>query len=236
MDIANLYSVRIQRSFDDDLAEILDIFKANQNKSLKLINYYKGLPLSYAATIASTDHGAVDFEVTPEQAYAIESGRYVFIRSPLFKYDLFARAQYVNVKKRAASFVKFCYVEIMAERRNFIRMVPEPSPTVVIGSPQGEIEGEVLDVSITGVSILIHHSCPLEPGCEVPISFTLKSIDTGLPIQINLAAKLICISGDALPRNYKFAISSDRLLERQLSQYMIQRQIEIIKEIKDTIY
>ena len=236
MDIADLYSVRIQNTFDDDLAEILSIFKANQNKSIKLINYYKGLPVSYPATIVATDHGSVDFEVTPEQAYAIENGRYVFLRSPLFKHDLFAMAQYVNVKKMAATFVKFCYVEIMAERRNFIRMVPDPHPAVVIDSPQGVIEGEVLDVSITGVSILIHESCPLEPGCEVPISFKLNSIDTGQPIQINLAARLVSITGDALPRNYKFSISSDRALERQLSQFMFQRQIEIIKEIKETIY
>ena len=236
MNISDIYSARIQHSFDYDMMEILSIFKANPHKMIRLINYYKGLPLSYAATIVSTDRGAVDFAVTAEQAYAIGKDRYAFIRSPLFKHDLFARAQHVNVKNMAVSLVKFSYVEIMAERRNFIRMVPDPHPVVVINSSLGVVEGELLDISLSGANIAIHHSCPLEAGCEAPISFMLNNIETGEPIRFNLLARLIRITGEAPPRKYLFATSPDKTLERQLSRYMIQRQIEVIKEIKDAIY
>ena len=52
---------------------------------------------------------------------------------------------------------------------------------------------------------------------------------------VTVPARLIAISGDSLPRDYQFSITADRMLERQLSQYIIQRQIEIIKEIKAAI-
>jgi hypothetical protein len=236
MNISDIYSVRIQSSFDDDMMEILDVFKTHPNKIVRLINYYKGLPLSYAATIIATDRGTVDFSVTAEQAYAIEQDRYAFIRTPLLKYDVFAKAQYVNVKKMATSLVKCCYVEIMAERRNFIRMAPEPRPTVVINSPLGVVEGELQDISLSGANVSIHHSCPLEAGYETSISFMLNDIETGEPMPIISPARLIRVSGEAPPRDYLFATSLDKALERQLSRYMIQRQIEVIKEIKDAIY
>lgn len=235
MTITDLYSTRIQNSFDEDQAEIVSILKAHPKKPLKLINYYKGLPLSYAATIAALDRGTLDLDVQAEQALAIEASRSVFIRSPLFRHDLFAHAQYVNVKKGAATFVKFCYVEIMAERRNFLRVIPEPNPNAVIESPLGSVEGNVYDLSLSGVNITIPHSCPLEPDAEVQIRFMLHTTDQCQGFSASVPAKLIAISGDVLPRNYRFSICPEKALERQLSHYIIQRQIEIIREIKDRV-
>lgn len=235
MNISDLYGTRIQKSFDEDQADIISILKANPKKSLKLINYYKGLPLSYSASIASIDSGTIDLDVQAEQAFAIEKSRSVFIRSPLFKHDIFAHAQYVNTKKGMATFVKFSYVEIMAERRNFIRVVPEPHPNTVIESSLGVIEGDLYDVSLSGLNISIHHSCQLEIDAVSPTLFTLSNIEQSLGFKVSVPATLICIKGDVLPRNYKFTMCPDKALERQLSQYIIQRQIEIIREIKDTV-
>lgn len=235
MNISDLYSTRIQRTFDEDQAEIVSILKGSVKKTVKLINYYKGLPLSYAATIAAVDRGILDLDVQAEQAYAIEKSHSTFIRSPLFKHDIFAQAQYVNIKKGVASFAKFSYVEIMAERRNFIRMVPEFNPNIMIESPQGVIEGHVYDISLSGINITIHESCPLERDCETTIRFTLYNADHSNILKICLPARLVAITGDALPRNYRFSICPDKNLERQLSQYIIQRQIEIIREIKDIV-
>lgn len=235
MNITDLYSTRIEKTFDDDQAEIVSILKANPKMTLKLINYYKGLPLSYPAKIASIDRGTLDLDVQAEQAFAIEKSRSVFIRSPLFKHDVFAQAQFVNIKKKAASFVKFSYVEIMAERRNFIRVAAESQPDTVITSPMGQIEGQLYDISLSGLNIVIQHSTPLEVDSEAPTRFMLRNIEQGLSFAVNVPARLVNIAGDKLPRNYKFTFNPDRSLERQLSQYIFQRQIEIIKEIKDAI-
>jgi hypothetical protein len=235
MNITDLYSTRIQKTYDDDHAEIVAILKANLKKKIKLINYYKGLPVSYPATIAAMDRGNLDLDVQAEQAFVMEPSRSVFIRSPLFKHDLFAQVQYVNFKKGVATLVKFSYVEIMAERRNFIRMAPETHPRTIIKSSQETIEGQLDDISLAGLNITIQDSCQLEPGSEVSASFTLATIDLNYMEKIAMPATLVSVHGDALPRNYCFTITPDRALERQLSQYIIQRQIEIIREIKDAV-
>lgn len=235
MDLNDLYSTRIQKSFDEDSAEIVSILKAHSQQGLRLINYYKGLPLSYPATIASIDRGTVDLDVQEVQAFTIEQARSTFIRSPLFKHDVFAQAQYVNIKKRAATFIKFTYVEIMAERRNFIRIDPDPNPVARIETQKGVVEGTVCDISLAGLNILVQHSCPLEVNTEVPVSFVLKHVDTCKDIHVSVPASLINITGDRSPYNYKFSISLDKMIERELSHYIFQRQVEIIREIKDVV-
>ena len=233
MNIDDLYSSRIQKTFDEDHSEIFSILKANPRKVLKLISYYKGLPLSYPATITSIDRGAVDLDVQAEQAFTIEQSRAVFIRSPLFRLDVLAQVQYVNIRKQAASFVKFSYVEIMAERRSFIRMRPDPSPEVEIETVTETLEGNLFDVSLSGLNVSVNHFCPLEPATELSVSFVIGSKDLNHDFKVCTPARLIAIEGDAAPYSYKFSICPDKLLERHLSQYIFQRQIEIIKEIKD---
>ncbi|HXE95850.1 MAG TPA: PilZ domain-containing protein [Dongiaceae bacterium] len=235
MNTADLYSTRIQKTFDEDHAEIVSILKANPEKVLKLINYYKGLPLSYPASIAAIERDSIDLDVKAEQAFTIEQSRSTFIRSSLFKHDVFAQVLYVNVKKQAASFAKFSYVEIMAERRNFIRLALEPSPDTLIESPQGIIEGNLYDISLSGLNVSIHHSCPLTIDTETSIRFKLKRNEQDVDLQVCVPAKLIAIRDNFLPYSYKFTICPDKFLERKLSQYIFQRQIEIIGEIKDRI-
>jgi len=236
MNISELYSTRIQQSFDDDQAEIIAILKSAPPKTvLKLINYFKGMPVSYSATINSIDRNTVDLDLQGEQAFTVEDSRSVFIRSPLFKFDVFATAQYVNIKKRAASFTKLCYVEIVAEQRNFIRIKPEPTPVAIIETPQGAIEGHLYDISLTGINISVDNYCQLERGTEVKIKSTFRNIEQDVTINLNLPARLVTIKDQTTPYSYIFTFTADKELERQLSQYVFKRQIEIIREIKDAV-
>ncbi len=235
MDISDLYSTRIQKSFDEDQAEILSILQANPSAKLKLINYYKGIPLSYPATIASVNRGIVDLDVQDVQAFSIEHARSTFIRSPLFKHDLFAQAQYVNVRKKAATFVKFCYVEIMAERRNFVRVELDSLCPVRLETQHGLIDAQITDISLNGISLKIDHTCPLDPGAEVAAAFTLSNPETGSPLPVKLPAVMVAVSGDVPPYEYRFSINPEKQLERQLSQYIFQRQVAIIREVKDAV-
>lgn len=233
MNVLDLYSTRIQKTFDEDHDEIVAICKANPKATLKLINYYKGLLLSYPATIAGLDRGVLDLDLQAEQAFTVEHGRYVFIRSPLFKFDLFAQAQYVNVRKKAASFVKLCYVEIMAERRNFLRLELDQPAEVRMTTPAGILEGKLYDLSLSGLNVAVQDFCPLEPGSEVVISFSLTDNEHQTTFSLNLPTRLISIADTERPYCYKFAMTPDKTAERQLSKFIFQRQVEIIREIKD---
>jgi hypothetical protein len=236
MEISDLYSTRIQKSFDEDQAEIIAILKSAPPKTvLRLINYFKGMPVSYSATINTIEKNNVDLDLQGEQAFTVEDSRSAFIRSPLFKYDVFATAQYVNIKKRAATFTKLSYVEIVAEQRNFIRIKPDPTPVAIIETPEGTIEGHLYDISLTGLNISIENFCEIERGSEVKIKSAFNNIEQDISVNLNITASLVTIKDQLRPYSYIFTFRADKALERQLSQYVFKRQVEIIREIKDAV-
>lgn len=238
MDYSYLYSTRINETFDEDQAEIISILKrelAKQPKyKVQLINYFKGLPVSYPAQLIEIERGVIEVDVYPQQAVVMSEQHYAFIRCKALRHDLFANVQYVNIRRRAASLRKLCYVEIMAEKRDYIRLELDPYQNVLLRTPGGMLRGQLTELSINGACVKVEQSCALEIDDEITLSFMMHGImHQNLNYTVKTEAKLVGIIGDGIPRYYRFTIAPDKVLDRFLAQYLFQRQIEIIKEIRD---
>jgi hypothetical protein len=236
MDHSYLYSTRIQYSFDEDQAEILHIFKEELSKfpkfQITLINYYSGLPVSCPAHIVSIEKDMIDLDVAPYQAFTMRDHHYTFIRSRVLKYDVHANVQYVNLNKRAASLRKLCYVEIMAERRDFIRLELGKPQNATFKTKEGLARGKLVEISINGACVQITNSCHMEIGEETTLTFMLHDIVQNVDYTMKTQATLVGVDGEALPRRYRFTITPDKILDQEIARYLFQRQIEILQEIK----
>jgi hypothetical protein len=238
MDYSYLYSTRIEETFDEDQAEVISILKQELIKKpkyeVKLINYYKGLPVSYPAKLIEIERDIIELDIYPQQAVVLAQQHHTFIRCKALKHDLFANVQYVNIRKRAASLRKFCYVEIMAERRSYIRLELDPYKDALIRTADGVVKGQLTELAINGACVKIEQSCNLKIGDEITLSFMMHcNLHQDFDYTVKTEAKLVGIEGDATPQYYRFTIIPDKILDRFLAQYLFQRQIEIIREIKD---
>jgi hypothetical protein len=237
MDHSYLYSTRIENTFDEDQADIIAVLKQELAKNpkfeVRLINYYKGLPVSFPAKIIAIEKDIIDLDVYPQQSVAMAEHHYTFIRSHLLRHDLYAHVQYVNNKRRAASLRKLCYVEIMAERRNYLRLELDKPQHAHFMTSDGIVQGELKELSITGACMRIDQQCSLEINDEILLTFMLHNIVQNLDYNVQTPARLVRITGDALPRLYAFATTPDKTVDRQIAQYIFQRQVEIIHEIRD---
>ncbi len=236
MDDSYLYSTRIQNTFDEDQAEILYLFKEELTRQPKfqitLINYYQGLPVSCPAHIISIEKDMIDVDVAPYQAFTMKDHHYTFIRSKILVHDVHANIQYVNISKRAATLRKLCYVEIMAERRNYLRLTLGKPQNAAFKTNEGLAKGKLVEISINGACVQIDTPCCLEKGEETTLSFTLHNIAQNENYNIRTQATLVGIDGDAFPRRYMFITEPDKILDREIARYLLQRQIEILQEIK----
>lgn len=236
MDHSYLYSTRIQSTFDEDQAEIIHTFKKelarHPNFKITLINYYRGLPVSCPADIISIEKDIIDLDVAPYQAFTMRDHHYTFIRSKLLKHDVHANVQYVNLSRRAASLRKFCYVEIMAERRDFIRLELEKPQNATFRTKEGLAKGKLVEISINGACVQIFNSCHMEIGEETTLTFMLRNAVQQVDYTMKTPATLVGVDEDILPKRYRFTISPDKTLDREIARYLFQRQIEIIQEIK----
>jgi len=237
MEFTTIYSTRIVKTFDEDQAEIFAAFKnalkGRNLPPLKLINYFKGLPLMYSATVEGAERGILDLDVQSQQAVAMASDRYTLIRCKLFPHDIAAHVQYVNVARHSASVSKLCYVEIMAERRNFIRLEPARTTQAVFPFNGRDVSGRLLDISTCGAAVTIDDFYDIPPDSGTTLSFMLPDPAQDRLIPFKTEARLMHIEGHSSPYNYCFSLHPEKLLEQQLSRYIFQRQIEIIRDLKD---
>ena len=237
MDYTYLYSTRIQKNFDEDQAEILSMFADKFEKepkfAIQLINYYKGMPVSFKARVAGVEKGSLDLDVNPQQAVTIDAERYTFIRSNLFKYDIMAQAQYINIRRRAVLLRKMCYVEIIAERRSHIRLEMESSIDAIFNSPAGIVKGKIVELSMGGAVMEV-----IEAGNAVlddQANLLMMVSDAGQSAKYNIAvpAMLVSILDNLRPVRFIFSITTDKISDRLIAKHLFNRQVEIIRELKD---
>jgi hypothetical protein len=157
---------------------------------------------------------------------------YTFLRSRVLKHDVHANVQYVNLNRRAASLRKLCYVEIMAERRDFIRLELGKPQNATFKTKEGLAKGKLVEISINGACVQIFNSCHMEIGEETTLTFMLQDIARNVDYTMKAQATLVGIDRETLPWRYRFSITSDKILDREIARYLFQRQIEIIQEIK----
>lgn len=236
VDPSRLYSTRPEKSVDDDLADIQltlrELVKKNA-KNVKLINYYQGMPLCFPAKLVGSDHGMLDLDIHPQQAVAIDRDRYTFLRCAAFKHDICAKIQYININKRAATLTKFFYIEIMAERRNAIRLTMN-SPARATFSLNGEsVSGTIADISMNGLAFRSNLMPDCVEGFETRFSFIVTDSTKNSEICLETPARLIkTVNLDGF-HTHIFSIMPEKTTDQLLSRYIFQRQVEIIQELRD---
>lgn len=237
MDFTSLYSTRIQTTFDDDQAAILKLAHEKCGKNglkVSLTNYYMGLPITYPATILGVERGILDLDVSPQQAVAIATDHYTLIRSDVFPFPVVAHVQYINVKKHAASLNKLCYVEVLAEQRTAVRLNLEPPIRATIQFEDLNVIGDLVDISTLGLAMLVDEYVDLASGTEMTVKFMLPDPVLQKHTLVKVPATLVGIAENASPYRYKFRIAPEKHHEQLISRFSFQRQVEIIRGLKDS--
>ena len=236
MDFANYYHTRIKSSLDDDRASIIDgfrdIIKRGARPNFRLVNYYKGLPISYPAAIVEMERGILDLDVHQQQAVAIDRARRVFIKCDYFDSAIVAEVQNVDVRRRTAALRNFTFVEIMAERRDALRLELEQPTEAEINGDAGKLTGRLFDISLGGVSIRTER-CPFGKGTEVQLRVMIPNLLQNTLSSLEVRACHVETTRDGQGDICRFSFEGNAHTETAISRFIFQRQVEIIKEIKD---
>lgn len=233
----HFYQGVLRKSAEEDGVEIItgfrDVIKGGAQVGLRLVNYYKGLPISYPATLVELNNGVLELDVHQQQAVALEATRCTFVKCTHFPHPLLAAVKDVDVRRMMASLHNFSFVEILAERRVSLRLELDPPGDAEILLDGGSVEGKLLDVSLGGFSIRTSRLCEFAKGSEVRLRVKIPSLiqDSHTVLEMN------SIIVDAAPGQNggicRFSIDSDPRVEGIISRFIFQRQVDIIKELKE---
>ncbi|WP_246163505.1 PilZ domain-containing protein [Oryzomonas sagensis] len=204
--------------------------------NFSFLNYYKEIPVSYDAKLVNVDNEMAEFEVHEYQAKVITLEHKALIRSHekfSFREDMFGEAFYVNVARKKVILCNFGYAKIRSDMRRFVRVVLDRPLEAEIIVAEDILKGDIKDISLGGASINVMSTEQLPTGLDINMFLKLPDMVNGSIHEVGVAATVIKVTGDEAPYNCFVEFYPEKHSQQQISYYINQRQVEIIKELKE---
>jgi hypothetical protein len=180
---------RIERTF---------IRLAQQRKPVKLLNTYKGYPVSHPAIILSAEKGQVKIQTHKHQVLCLNREHDTVMYGEMFPGYFKARVQRMEIANLQATLEDFRYIQEKLTLREIVRVTPrDHTPVWVTLKETGfRIKCELVDISQEGMGILlpIEYFVPnrIHLGAELLLAFELPELGSG---------KLATVYGRGIIRN-----------------------------------
>ncbi len=227
------YQIVSVKDGKQDLAAIIQTFREIQSgqkkNDLRLINYYHEIPVSYPVTIEGVEEDTVDLKVHQAQSMVLAMQKQALIKSAAFPQGLgvHAMVEHNSTKKCIAILGRFAYASIRAERRDSVRVAIEEKIHAEYQAEDQSVEGQLRDISLTGFAL--HSSTPLPAGIKeegvarIPLGETVLVLPTRLIATVQ--------KDDGYLHAFNFDV--DKQADKIISHYIYNRQVEIIRNLKE---
>ncbi|GFE61122.1 PilZ domain-containing protein [Geobacter sp. AOG2] len=220
----------------EDSLVVIQNLKEMIGKNFSFLNYYKEIPVSYDAKLVNVDNEMAEFEVHEYQAKVIALEHKALIRAHekfSFREDMVGEAFYVNVARKKVILCNFGYAKIKSDMRRFVRVVLDKPLEAELIVEDDILKGSIRDVSLGGASIIVASREQLPQGREISMFLKLPDISSGSIHEVGVTATVIKVTGDNAPYNCFVEFYPEKHSQQQISYYINQRQVEIIKELKE---
>jgi hypothetical protein len=203
------------------LSAIMDLKLPND---IKLLNYYRELPVNFGASVVSIDRGVVEMKVHEMQIASMLQQKATFIRSSHLPHGVIANVLRIRKHASMAYLSQFSYVRIYADQRIYVRVKVSGKIDAAFHNDQHLVRGRIEDLSFSGVAIKTPEGSILEENIQGMVSIFLPDAKLEMP------GKLLKKQGADV---YVFELEVDSKSEKILSQFIFQQQSQIIRELKE---
>ena len=230
------YDKAVRGTEAEDLKVIIQFFDGMIGQTFSFLNYYKEIPVSYDAVLLGVEDGMAEFEVHAYQAKVINIERRALIYSHELSQvseDIIGEAFYVNSVKKRVILCRFAYARIRSVMRRFVRVAlahPVEADLIFDGDI---LKGNIQDISLSGASVDTISKDLLEPGLDINLFIKLPDFVRDNVIEVGMSASIVRVLGDSPPFKCIMEFHPEKHSQQQIAYYINQRQVQIIKELKD---
>ncbi len=242
----------------------IDVFNilgqnAKNGSGIRLLNIYKGLPISYETTISSIGQAEIQVSSNQQQAACLYYQRETYLQVKESPFIIRSQVISLNLGKEQAVLSNFELAKNNIGNRSQIRVEPD-EPLMATVYPTGAIVGinsPLADISAEGASFFVDaflfSGRVFQPGSELTMTITLpdtvaqkikrnspkplvdirKGRDEG-QISITARGKIISARPETAQNRYRIGarMHFQDLARMVILQYISQRQIEIIRDLR----
>lgn len=231
------YDKVVRGTEHEDGLVIIQYLKGMVGQTFSFLNYYKEIPVSYDARLISVENDMAEFEIHEYQAKVITLEKMALIRchknSPVSD-DLVGEVFYVNTARKKVILTRFHYARIRSDLRRFVRVCLEGRRADVdIYLENDIIPASVRDISLGGIALLVKDPTGIVPGKEVNLILKLETPDEPSLREIGATCTVTRFLDTAPPYTCILEFHPDCHSQQALAYYINQRQVEIIRELKE---
>jgi hypothetical protein len=230
------YDKAVRGTEREDMLVILQFLQEMIGQKFSFLNYYKEIPVSYDATLLSIENEMAEFAVHEYQAKVINMEKKTLIYShPLssFPEDMIGEAFYVSAAKKRVVLCNFGYAIIRSDMRRFVRVLLDDPVEAELVFEGDILKGNVKDLSLGGAAISTMSADLLVPDLDINIFLKLPDYNTNSRIEVGMRATIVKVVGSSAPFTCFIEFHAEKHSQQQIAYFINQRQVEIIKELKD---
>jgi hypothetical protein len=208
---------------------------AEQKKLLKLINAYRGIPISYDAKVITISQGYVALSVHEYQAVCMTLEGKTYVQSDLLPEVFQARAVAVDVSTKQAILTEFVGVGHSVGKRMAVRVQPKEPADVEIYDGERRIPGKLADISTSGVGVFtfatyIYGDLSFEKNANVFVDVRMPLTD----IILRFEGKVTSVAHQKGTFLHRLGVKlfPNAAAEPTLTRYISLRQEEVLRELK----
>jgi hypothetical protein len=220
----------------EDMLVILQFMQGMIGQKFSFLNYYKEIPVSYDATLLSVENEMAEFAVHEYQAKVINMEKQTLIhhhQMSSFPEDIIGEAFYVSSAKKRVILCNFGYAKIRSDMRRFVRVVLDKPVEAEIIFESDILKGSVKDISLGGAAIETISSDLLQPGLDINIFLKLPEQNGESKLEVGMSATIVKVVDTSAPYICYVEFHAEKHSQQHIAYYINQRQVEIIKELKD---
>ncbi len=156
---------------------------AKEGQEIRLVNVYKGFPISYPGTVTAVDRKSVQIKTNPFQIVCIYQDKETFIRASAFPTTVKGSVMRIHIPTTEVILSRFEYASKGIGARRQVRVEPADmvKGTIKNNDRKMNLTGELADISLDGMAVL------LSPGMQAPKILregTRVSVHIQLPIDV----------------------------------------------------
>jgi hypothetical protein len=164
--------------------EIVSVFRqvAEKNIDVRLLNVYKGVPVSYEAKIIEVADNSALIRTDKTQLVCLENEGKTYIQTLYLPKIVYARVLDIDVQRNESVLGDFEYVSGKVGARTQVRVIPEriiKGCLHLVGTDKA-CEGKLADISLDGLGFYLPGEAPLptgfEKGAKIRIDLALPGV------------------------------------------------------------
>ena len=222
----------------EDTLVILQNLKSMVGQSFSLLNYYKEIPVSYDAVLRSVENEMAEFSVHEYQAKVASIEKRCLIRRPeksQVNNDLIGEVFYANSLRKTIILCNFGFAQINSISRRYVRVCLDSPINADLLTDDDLVTGKVRDLSLGGAAVILNDPGPIQAGMDISVILKLHDLDSNFVKEVGVGANVVRIVGDGPDYECILAFTTEQHNQRDISYFINQRQVQIIKELKEQV-